>query len=84
MSHEQTGGWRADILMDAVAGIRTIDLALHLVGVRGGPLEIRARQDLGDAVDAFRAGDQVSANATAADLAEEIQKSRQPGRGAAA
>ena len=86
MSHAtQLGGWRANVLMDAVAGIRTVDLALHLVGIRGnGDLAARARQDLTDAVAAYQAGDQTTAMATASDLAEEIRKTRQPGRRAAA
>lgn len=79
------GGWRAAVLMDAVAGIRTIDLALHLVGVRGkGDLATKARQDLTDAVTAYQAGDQPTAMATATDLAEEIRRARQPGRRTAA
>jgi len=83
MSHEQLGGWRANVLMDAVAGIRPIDLALHLVGVRSGDLATKARRDLDDAVTAYRAGDHPTAMATASDLADEIQKARQPRRGAA-
>jgi hypothetical protein len=70
--------------MDAVAGILPIDRALHLVGVRGGALATRAAQDLTDAVDAYRNGDEPTAMATAASLAEEIKQARQPGRGAAA
>jgi uncharacterized protein YbgA (DUF1722 family) len=71
--------------MDAVAGIRTIDLALHLVGIRdSNSLATKARRDLGDAVDAYRAGDEPTAMATATDLAEEIRQARQSGRGAAA
>jgi uncharacterized protein YbgA (DUF1722 family) len=79
------GGWRAAVLMDAVAGIRPVDLALHLVGIRdNSSLATKARQDLGDAVDAYRNGDEPTAMATATDLAEEIREARQPGRGAAA
>jgi hypothetical protein len=86
MTHTDTtpGGWRANTLMDAVAGILPIDRALHLVGVRGtGDLTNRARQDLGDAITAYQAGDQVNAMATACNLAEEIQALRTT-RGAAA
>ena len=79
------GGWRASVLMDAVAGIRTPDLALHLVGIRGkSDFATKARRDLDDAVTAYKAGDAPTAMATATDLAEEIRKTRQPGRGAAA
>lgn len=86
MTHaDLPGGWRSAILMDAVAGIRTIDLALHLVGIRGSTgLATKAKQDLTDAVDAYRRGDEVNAMATATDLAAEIKQARQPGRGAAA
>lgn len=86
MSHaEQLGGWRANVLMDAVAGIRPIDLALHLVGVRGtSDLAAKAKQDLDDAVTAYKTGDHTTAMATATDLAEEIRTARGPRRGAAA
>jgi hypothetical protein len=85
MTHaDLPGGWRASTLMDAVAGITTVDLALHLVGVRGGNLAAKARQDLTDARDAYRNGDEPTAMATAASLAEEIKQVRQPGRGVAA
>jgi hypothetical protein len=85
MTHaDLPGGWRSSTLMDAVAGILPIDRALHLVGVRGGDLAKKAEQDLTDARDAYRAGDEPTAMATASDLAEEIRRARQPGRGAAA
>lgn len=86
MSHaEQLGGWRSNTLMDAVAGIIPIDRALHLVGVRGSSdLAVKAKQDLTDAVTAYKAGAQDIAMATASDLAEEIRRTRQPGRRAVA
>lgn len=85
MTHaDLPGGWRANTLQDAVMGVLPIDRALHLVGVRGGDLADRAGRDLTDAVAAWNAGDQTTALATAADLAEEIRQARQPGRGAAA
>lgn len=79
------GGWRASTLMDAVAGILPVDRALHLVGIRGtSTFATKAKQDLTDAVTAYQAGDEPTAMATASDLAEEIRRARQPGRGAAA
>ena len=79
------GGWRASTLMDAVAGILPIDRALHLVGIRDkSDFANKARRDLNDAVTAYNAGDEPTAMATVTDLAEEIRKARQPGRGAAA
>lgn len=86
MTHTDTtpGGWRANTLMDAVAGILPIDRALHLVGVRGSSdLANRAKRDLADAIAAYNSGDHVPAMATACDLAEEIQALRAP-KGAAA
>lgn len=77
------GGWRGNTLMDAVAGIIPIDRALHLVGVRSGDLAKKAKQDLADAVTAYKGGDHATAMATAADLAEEIH-ARRTTRGAAA
>jgi hypothetical protein len=71
--------------MDAVAGILPIDRALHLVGVRDkSPFAKKAAQDLTDAVTAYQAGDEPTAMATAASLAEEIKQARSTGRGAAA
>lgn len=86
MTHtDQPGGWRAAILMDAVAGIRTPELALHLVGVRGtNDFANRARRDLNDAVAAYQAGDHPTAMATAESLAEEIRTTRGPRRRPAA
>jgi hypothetical protein len=86
MTHaDLPGGWRSSTLMDAVAGILPIEKALYLVGVRGSSgLAVKAKQDLTDAVDAYRAGDEPTAMATAASLGEEIKQARQPGRGAAA
>lgn len=81
------GGWRANTLQDAVMGVLPIDRALHLVGVHKtdkSAAATKARQDLDDAVAAYQAGDELSAMATAADLAEELRRTRQPGRGAAA
>jgi hypothetical protein len=79
------GGWRAAVLMDAVAGIRPVDLALHLVGIRGtSDFANKARRDLDDAVTAYQAGDEPTAMATAESLAQEIRSRRQAGRGAAA
>jgi hypothetical protein len=79
------GGWRAATLMDAVAGILPADRALHLVGIRDhSDFANKARRDLNDAVTAYQAGDEPTAMATATDLAEEIRRTRQPGRGAAA
>lgn len=85
MTHaDLPGGWRSSTLMDAVAGLLPIDRALHLVGIRDkGAFAARAKQDLTDAVDAYRAGDEPSAMATAASLAEEIKQVRKP-KGAAA
>lgn len=85
MTHaDLPGGWRANTLQDAVFGIIPVDRALHLVGVRGGDLDAKARQDIADAIAAHKAGDSSTALAVAADLAEEIRQARQPGRGAAA
>lgn len=86
MTHaDLPGGWRSATLMDAVAGILPVDRALHLVGVRDrSDFANRARRDLTDAVTAYQNGDHPTAMATATDLAEEIRKARQPGRGAAA
>jgi len=79
------GGWRAATLMDAVAGILPTDQALHLVGIRDrSDFANKARRDLDDAITAYQNGDQPTAMATASDLAEEIRRARQPGRGAAA
>lgn len=79
------GGWRSVTLAEAVRGERSIDSALHLVGIRGASDRAnQARQDLADAMAAYRAGDPATALATAHSLAEEIQRIRQPGRGAAA
>jgi hypothetical protein len=78
------GGWRANTLQDAVMGVLPIERALHLVGVRSGQLAVKAAQDLTDAVAAWNAGDETTALATAADLAEEIRRARQPRTGAAA
>jgi len=85
MTHaDLPGGWRANTLQDAVMGVLPIEQALHLVGIRSGKLAAKAEQDLTDAVAAWDAGDETTALATAADLAEEIRCARQPGRGAAA
>jgi hypothetical protein len=71
--------------MEAVTGARGIDSALYLVGIRdASTFAQRAKQDLTDAVTAYQAGDEPSAMATAESLAEEIRRTRQPGRGAAA
>lgn len=70
------GGWRGNVLMDAVAGIRPIDLALHLVGLRSGPDTAQARQDLTDAITAYRAGDHATAMAVATHIAEELQRTK--------
>jgi hypothetical protein len=77
-----THNWRADTLQDAVAGITPIDLALHLVGARGGHLT-EARQAITDAQAAYQAGDTTTATQTALNLAEELQRARAP-KGAAA
>lgn len=86
MTHaDLPGGWRTNTLQEAVFSNLTIDQALHLVGVRDtGAFAKKAKQDLTDAVDAYRGGDEPTAMATAASLAEEIKRARQPGRGAAA
>jgi hypothetical protein len=86
MTHaDLPGGWRSSTLMDAVAGILTVDRALHLVGIRDkSAFAVKAKVDLTDAVSAYQAGDEPTAMATAASLAEEIKLARQPRRGAAA
>ena len=81
------GGWRAITLQDAVRGHEPIERALHNIGIRSSDrsdLATRARRDLDDAITAYQAGDIGTALATATDLAEEIQRARRPGRGAAA
>lgn len=80
----RAGGWRADTLMDAVAGIIPIDRALHLVGIRKGPAAVEAQRALDDAVAAYKDGQHDVALATAASLAEDTRLARQPRKGAAA
>lgn len=86
MTHaDLPGGWRTNTLNLALFGMMPVDDALHLVGVRdSSDFAKRAKQDLADAVTAYEAGDQPTAMATAESLAEEIRKTRQPGRDAAA
>lgn len=85
MTHaDLPGGWRANTLQDAVMGVLPVDQALHLVGIRSGALAVKAEQDLTDALAAWNAGDETTALATAADLAEEIRTTRGPKRRTAA
>lgn len=80
MTHaDLPGGWRAITLAEAVRGERSIDSALHLVGIRGtGAHASKARQDLADAGEAYRNGDVATALAVARDLAEETRDNRGP------
>lgn len=82
MTHaDLPGGWRAITLAEAVRGERTIDSALHLVGIRGtGAHASKARQDLTDAGTAYLNGDVATALAVARDLAEDTKNTRGPGR----
>jgi hypothetical protein len=83
--HTIIGGWRYDQLRLVYMGVQPIEQTLHVVGVRArGSLLDRARQDLTDATEAHKAGDEYTAEALTAALAVEITKQRQmKGRAAA-
>jgi hypothetical protein len=77
------GGWRAITLQDIVRGEEPLERGLHNVGLRGTE-KAKAEQDLAEARASYLAGDVTTALAVAASIAEELQTTRQPGRGAAA
>lgn len=82
--HNLLGGWRYDQLRLAYMGVQPLEQTLHVVGVRAkGDLRDRAMQDLTDATEAHKAGDEYTAESLTAALAVEITKQRKP-KGAAA
>lgn len=83
--HAIVGGWRYDQLRLVYMGVQPLEQTLHVVGVRtSGALLDRARQDLTDATEAHKAGDEYTAESLTAALAVEIKKQRESkGRAAA-
>lgn len=82
--HAIVGGWRYDQLRLAYMGVQPLEQTLHVVGVRtSGILRDRAMQDITDATEAHKAGDEYTAESLTAALAVEISKQRKP-KGAAA
>lgn len=77
--HAIVGGWRYDQLRLVYMGVQQLDQTLHVVGVRtSGSLRDRAMQDLADAAEAHKAGDEYTAESVTAALAVEITKQRKP------
>jgi len=83
--HATIGGWRYDQLRLVYMGVQPLEQTLHVVGVRtSGGLRDRAMQDLTDATEAHKAGDEYTAESLTAALAVEITRQRQTkGRAAA-